>query len=156
MATSTSWATDKSSDTKYASAKAVDAAITAAAYDDTALAGRVSANETAIGDANSGLTKGVADNASAIAAINNATTGILATAESYTDTQLASYTPTSGLGDLAVKDTVGTDDIDANAVTLAKLSATLPSGCQASGAECVLKSSNGALAWEVIQRATGE
>jgi len=48
LATSTSWTTDKSSDTKYASAKAVDAAITAAGYDDTALAARVSANETAI------------------------------------------------------------------------------------------------------------
>ena len=37
----------------------------------TTLAGRVSANETAIGDANSGLTKGVADNAAAIAALDS-------------------------------------------------------------------------------------
>ena len=67
---------------------------------------------------------------------------------------------------LAFKDTVGTNDIDANAVTtakiaddavtLSKITSTLPSACQGSGAECVLKSSNGAVAWEVIQRATGE
>ena len=67
---------------------------------------------------------------------------------------------------LAFKDTVATADIDANAVTtakiaddavtLSKITSTLPSACTGTGAECVLKSSNGAVAWEVIQRATGE
>ena len=56
-------------------------------------------------------------------------------------------------GALAVKDTVATADINANAVTLAKLSASLPNDCTGTGVECVLKSSSGELAWEVIARA---
>ena len=71
-------------------------------------------------------------------------------------TALSAKADSADLGALATMNTVGTDEIDANAVTLAKLSASLPSACQGSGAECVLKSSSGALAWEVIQRATGE
>ena len=86
--------------------------------------------------------------------------------DSELSTALADYTATADLGALATKDTVSateidnnavtTDKINANAVTLAKLSASLPNDCTATGAECVLKSSNGALAWEVIRRASGE
>lgn len=70
----------------------------------------------------------VSANTSAISAINNAETGILAEAKKYADAKeadvngaLANYELKANLKALAYKATVGTDDIDNGAVTTAKL-----------------------------------
>ena len=56
-------------DTALVTEKAVRDAITAASYDDTALAGRVTTLEGTVGDNTAGLVKDVADNASDISAL---------------------------------------------------------------------------------------
>ena len=103
--------------------------------------GQLSATAGKIGDANV-----ASDAAIAQSKIANLTTDLAAKAN------------TADLGDLASKDTVGTDDINANAVTLEKLAGTMPTNCQGSSAtkDCVLKSHAGVLAWEEIARGTNE
>ncbi len=68
-------ASDTALVTEKAVRTAVDSAITAASYDDTALSGRVSDLETAVGDTTSGLVKDVADNASDISNLQTAVAG---------------------------------------------------------------------------------
>ena len=78
-------------------------------------------------------------------------------------TALAAKANSTDLGDLAVKDTVDTADIENNAVTGAKMAdhtitATqlpeMPAAC--ASADCVLEAHNGVMAWEIIQRAANE
>lgn len=54
----------------------------------TTLGGRVDTLENTVGDATDGLVKDVADNATAISAINNEATGILKRSKDYTDTEI--------------------------------------------------------------------
>ena len=106
-------------------------------YDDTALAGRVTANEGAIAT----NTAAIADNKSAIEALEGAgyqtADNVKTTVEGYgyqTAEQVsdAITTATSGLvkgeelGALAYKDTVATADIDAKAVTAEKIAGQVP------------------------------
>ena len=106
-------------------------------YDDTALAGRVTANEGAIAT----NTAAIADNKSAIEALEGAgyqtADNVKTTVEGYgyqTAEQVsgAITTATSGLvkgeelGALAYKDTVATADIDAKAVTAEKIAGQMP------------------------------
>ena len=97
------------------------------------------ANKTAIGDASSGLTKGVADNAAAIAALGDTyatdaelTSGLATKQDTITAQAPLSHELVSGLGSLATASTVtsaditdgtiATADIADEAVTAAKLS----------------------------------
>lgn len=87
---------------------------------DNALDARITSNTTAIttlnGDKNTAgsVAKSIAD------AFTTANLSQYATLE-YTDGALAKYTKTEALGALAMKNTVGTEDIDNLAVTTAKL-----------------------------------
>ena len=106
----------------------------------SALVGKITANETAIGDANSGLTKAVADNTSAISTINSSaamTSGITsALVGKITANETAIGDANSGLTK-SVAD-LGTNKQD-------KLS--IPASCGESG-RCVLTSdTSGNLEW---------
>ena len=82
------------------------------AKDITALKGRADALETKVGNESSGLIKDVAANTKAIAAINHETTGILAQAKSYTDTEIGKVNTAAGaLGNrvTALENKVGDD-----------------------------------------------
>ena len=76
-------ASDSKLVTEKAVRSAVDTAITAATYDDTVLAGRVTSLESTVGDNTAGLVKDVADNTAAIAGkqaqLTNGTNDVSAT-----------------------------------------------------------------------------
>lgn len=82
--------------------------------------------QTTVGDAQSGLVKGVADNTSAIEAINNTETGLLAQAKTYTDGEI------EGL----------------SLQTISKV----PAACGTAGNYCVLTTNGTNFVWEVIVR----
>lgn len=124
---------------KYADANDADTI-----YDDTAVKADVAKNAQAIAanglaiEANAGDISGLKTlvGTTAVATqISQAVEAANLSQKNYTDGALTAYTKTEALGKLAMKDTVGTDDIDNLAVTTAKLAdGAVESGKIANGA----------------------
>ena len=119
------------------------------------LSGKVTTLEGTVGNAESGLVKGVADNATAIAAINNTETGILKTAQTYADgkvqglaegavaTNTAAITKLDGADTVegSVKQQIKTAKEETKAAYEAYALPKPPVECQ--NTTCVLTSDNG-------------